>query len=149
MNVNEVKAKLELIGLKGKFQTTGHADYARIYVLDAHGVTLGRISMFQGAYSHIKWYSGIIEAYNIDQRRPTLAWDMMLQTGQVLTDELWSSIKIQAQEMQLDATRQLQQWRLDNPPKLDHNGNPKRRRSIKGPSIMKCIRLIMNLSGGY
>lgn len=149
MNVNEVKAKLELIGLKGKFQTTGHADYARIYVLDARGVTLGCITMFQGAYSHIKWYEGIIEAYNIDQRRPTLAWDMLLQSGQVLTDEMWSSIKIQAQAMQLEEVRKLEQWRRDNPPKLDHNGDPKRRRSIKGPSIMKCIRVIMNLSGAY
>lgn len=149
MNVNEVKAKLELIGLKGKFQTTGHADYTRIYVLDARGVTLGRISMFQGAYSHIKWYEGIIEAYNIDQRRPTLAWDMLLQSGQVLTDEMWSSIKVQAQAMQLEEVRKLEQWRRDNPPKRDHNGDPKRRRSIKGPSIMKCIRVIMNLSGAY
>lgn len=106
MNVNETIAKLAMIGLKGKFQTTGHADYARVYVLDAAGVTLGRISIFQGAYSHIKWYSGIIEAYNIDQRRPTLAWNMLLQSNEVLTDTMWSSIKHQAQVMQQAETRQ-------------------------------------------
>ena len=149
MNVNETIAKLALIGLKGKFQTTGHADYARVYVLDAAGVTLGRITIFQGSYSHIKWYSGIIEAYNIDQRRPTLAWDMLLQSNEVLTDTMWSSIKHQAQVMQQAETRKLEQWRLDNPPKLDHLGRPKRRRSIKGPSLMKCIRQVMNLSGAY
>ena len=99
MNVTETIAKLAMIGLKGKFQATGHADYARVYAMQGT-VTLGRITIFQGAYSHIKWYSGIIEAYNIDQRRPTLAWDMLLQTGQVLTDKMWSSIKLQAQRIQ-------------------------------------------------
>lgn len=149
MNTKETCDKLALIGLRGKVQTTGHPDYVRIYVLDAQGVTLGRISIFQGAYSHIKWYSGIIEAYNVDQRRPTLAWDMLLQTGQVLTDTMWSSIKVTAQRMQEEETRKLELWRIANPPALDHLGKPKRRRSIKGPSIMKCIRQVMNLSGGY
>lgn len=148
MNVNETIAKLALIGLKGKFQVTGHADYARVYVMQGT-VTLGRISIFQGAYSHIKWYSGIIEAYNIDQRRPTLAWDMLLQTGQVLTDDMWSSIKIQAQRIQEEEMRKLELWRIENPPGVDHLGRVKRRRSIKGPSLMKCIRQVMNLSGAY
>lgn len=93
MNVNETIAKLALIGLDGKFQGTGHADYERVYVIQGT-VTLGRITIFHGAYSHIKWYSGIIEAYNIDQRRPTLAWDMLLQTGQVLTDECGQALNI-------------------------------------------------------
>ena len=148
MNVNETIAKLDMIGLKGKFQATGHADYARVYVMQGT-VTLGCISIFQGAYSHIKWYSGIIEAYNIDQRRPTLAWDMLLQTGQVLTDEMWSSIKLQAQRIQEEEVRKLELWRIENPPGVDHLGRVKRRRSIKGPSLMKCIRQVMNLSGAY
>lgn len=148
MNVTETIAKLAMIGLKGKFQATGHADYARVYVMQGT-VTLGRITIFQGAYSHIKWYSGIIEAYNIDQRRPTLAWDMLLQTGQVLTDEMWSSIKVQAQRIQEDEMRRLELWRIENPPGVDHLGRIKRRRSIKGPSLMKCIRQVMNLSGAY
>lgn len=148
MNVTETIAKLAMIGLKGKFQATGHADYARVYVMQGT-VTLGRITIFQGAYSHIKWYSGIIEAYNIDQRRPTLAWDMLLQTGQVLTDEMWSSIKVQAQRIQEQEMRKLELWRIENPPGVDHLGRIKRRRSIKGPSLMKCIRQVMNLSGGY
>lgn len=148
MNVNETIAKLAMIGLKGKFHGTGHADYERVYVIQGT-VTLGRITIFHGAYSHIKWYSGIIEAYDIDQRRPTLAWDMLLQTGQVLTDEMWSSIKVQAQRIQEDEIRKLELWRIENPPGVDHLGRVKRRRSIKGPSLMKCIRQVMNLSGAY
>lgn len=148
MNVTETIAKLAMIGLKGKFQATGHADYARVYVMQGT-VTLGRITIFQGAYSHIKWYSGIIEAYNVDQRRPTLAWDMLLQTGQVLTDDMWSSIKLQAQRIQEEELRKLELWRIENPPGVDHLGRVKRRRSIKGPSLMKCIRQVMNLSGAY
>ena len=148
MNVKETIAKLAMIGLKGKFQGTGHADYERVYVIQGT-VTLGRITIFHGAYSHIKWYSGIIEAYDIDQRRPTLAWDMLLQTGQVLTDEMWSSIKLQAQRIQEDEIRKLELWRIENPPGVDHLGRIKRRRSIKGPSLMKCIRQVMNLSGEY
>lgn len=148
MNVNETIAKLDMIGLKGKFQATGHADHARVYVMQGT-ITLGRITIFQGAYSHIKWYSGIIEAYNVDQRRPTLAWDMLLQTGQVLTDEMWSSIKLQAQRIQEEELRKLELWRIENPPGVDHLGRVKRRRSIKGPSLMKCIRQVMNLSGAY
>ena len=35
MNVNETIAKLAMIGLKGKFQATSHADYARVYVMQA------------------------------------------------------------------------------------------------------------------
>jgi len=42
MNVNETIAKLAMIGLKGKFQVTNHADYARVYVMQGT-VTLGRI----------------------------------------------------------------------------------------------------------
>uniref|UniRef100_A0AAU8EHJ6 Uncharacterized protein n=1 Tax=Klebsiella phage vB_Kpn2-P2 TaxID=3230849 RepID=A0AAU8EHJ6_9VIRU len=148
MNVKETIAKLALIGLDGKFQGTGHADYERVYVIQGT-VTLGRITIFHGAYSHIKWYSGIIEAYDIDQRRPTLAWDMLLQTGQVLTDEMWSSIKLQAQRIQEDEIRKLETWRIENPPGVDHLGRVKRRRSIKGPSLMKCIHQVMNLSGAY
>ena len=148
MNVNETIAKLAMIGLKGKFQATSHADYARVYVMQGT-ITLGRISIFQGAYSHIKWYSGIIESYDIDQRRPTLAWDMLLQTGQVLTDEMWSSIKLRAQRIQEEEVRKLELWRIENPPGVDHLGRIKRRRSIKGPSLMKCIRQVMNLSGAY
>lgn len=148
MNVKETIAKLALIGLEGKFQGTGHADYERVYVIRGT-VTLGRITIFHGAYSHIKWYSGIIEAYDIDQRRPTLAWDMLLQTGQVLTDVMWSSIKIQAQRIQEDEIRKLELWRIENPPGVDHIGCVKRRRGIKGPSLMKCIRQVMNLSGAY
>lgn len=148
MNATETIAKLAMIGLKGKFQATGHADYASVYVMQGT-ITLGRITIFQGAYSHIKWYSGIIEAYNVDQRRPTLAWDMLLQTGQVLTDEMWSSIKLQAQRIQEEELRKLELWRIENPPGVDHLGRVKRRRSIKGPSLMKCIRQVMNLSGGY
>lgn len=148
MNVKEIIAKLALIGLDGKFQGTGHADYERVYVIQGT-VTLGRITIFHGAYNHIKWYSGIIEAYDIDQRRPTLAWDMLLQTGQVLTDVMWSSIKVQAQRIQEDEIRKLEIWRIENPPGVDHLGRVKRRRSIKGPSLMKCIRQVMNLSGAY
>lgn len=148
MNATETIAKLAMIGLKGKFQATDHADYARVYVMQGT-ITLGRISIFQGAYSHIKWYSGIIEAYNVDQRRPTLAWDMLLQTGQVLTDDMWLSIKLQAQRIQEEEVRKLELWRIENPPGVDHLGRVKRRRSIKGPSLMKCIRQVMNLSGGY
>ena len=62
MNVKEIIAKLALIGLDGKFQGTGHADYERVYVIQGT-VTLGRITIFHGAYSHIKWYSGIIDRW--------------------------------------------------------------------------------------
>lgn len=74
---------------------------------------------------------------------------MLLQTGQVLTDEMWSSIKLQAKRIQEEEVRKLELWRIENPPGVDHLGRVKRRRSIKGPSLMKCVRQIMNLSGGY
>lgn len=35
MNVKETIAKLALIGLDGKFHGTGHADYERVYVIQA------------------------------------------------------------------------------------------------------------------
>lgn len=149
MDLATTLIKLKQIGLRGQAQGTGSADYVRVFVLDAAGVTLGRITIFKGQYDHIKWYTGVIEAYNIDQRRPTLAWDMLLQSGQVLTDVMWSSIKVQAQRMQEQEIARLKRWREDNPAKLDHLGHPKRRRAIQGPSVMKCIRQVMNLSGVY
>ena len=148
MNVTETIAKLAMIGLDGKFQGTGHADYARVYVMQGT-VTLGRITIYKGVYDHIKWYDGIIQAYDVDQSRPTMAWDLLLQHGKVLTDEMWSSIKISAQHLQEREIERLKQWRRDNPAGLDHNGVQKRRRAIKGPSPMKCIRLMMGLAGAY
>lgn len=74
---------------------------------------------------------------------------MLLQTGQVLTDAMWSSIKLQAQRIREEEVRKLELWRIENPPGVDHLGRVKRRRSIKGPSLMKCIRQVMNLSGAY
>lgn len=149
MNIKETCDKLALIGLRGSVQGTGSADYTRIFVIDARNVTLGRITIYKGVYDHIKWYDGIIQAYDVDQRRPTMAWDLLLQHGKVLTDEMWSSIKISAQHLQEQEIERLKQWRRDNPAKLDHNGIEKRRRAIKGPSLMKCIRLMMGLVGAY
>lgn len=149
MNIKETCDKLAMIGLRGSVHGTGSADYTRIFVIDARNVTLGRITIYKGTYGHIKWYDGIIQAYDIDQRRPTLAWDMLLQTGQVMTDVMWSSIKLQAQRIQEEEMRKLELWRIENPPGVDHLGRVKRRRSIKGPSLMKCIRQVMNLSGAY
>lgn len=54
-----------------------------------------------------------------------------------------------AQRIQEEEVRKLELWRIENPPGVDHLGRVKRRRSIKGPSLMKCIRQVMNLSGGY
>lgn len=62
---------------------------------------------------------------------------------------MWSSIKVSAQRMQEQEIERLKQWRRDNPAKLDHNGVEKRRRAVKGPSIMKYIRLMMGLVGAY
>ena len=148
MNTKEVCDKLALIGLRGKVQPTGCPEYVRIYVMQGT-VTLGRITIFQGTYSHIKWYEGISGAYSMDQRRPTMAWDLLLQHGKVLTDDMWSSIKIAAQRMQEQEIERLKQWRRDNPATKDKNGVEKRRRGVKGPSIMKCIRLMMGLAGAY
>lgn len=148
MNNAEVVQKLALIGLTGKVQTTGDSRYVRIYIMQGT-VSLGRITMFEGKYSHVKWYEGVAQGYDINNRRPLYAWDLLLQQSKVLTDELWFGILESAQRLQQEDVARLEQWRRDNPARLDRNGVRKRRRGIKGRKLSACVRDMLNLQGFY
>jgi hypothetical protein len=149
VNIEQTSQKLALIGLKANVQQTGHPDYTRIFVIDKEGVSLGRITIFRGAYDHIKWYSGIIDAHSVDQWRPTVEWDMLLQTGNILTDETWERAKRDALVMQAKEIERLKQWRRDNPARINSLGKHARRRAIERPSQKKCIRELLKLHGLY
>ena len=80
--------------------------------------------------------------------RTKLQYTMRHQV-KVLTDIAADLKNMEGVRTQEEELRKLELWRIENPPGVDHLGRVKRRRSIKGPSLMKCIRQVMNLSGAY
>lgn len=149
MTINQLLNVLTAIGLSGDIQSTGSTDYARVFVRDSKGVSLARATIYCGVYQHIKWYDGISGAYDINQSRPMLAFDVYMQRHVVLTDAIWFDTVKKANFLRNEEVRRLKEWRRNNPPALDHIGKPKRRRSIQGPSLMKCVRQVLELEGVY
>lgn len=123
MNRADISNALQELGHTVSFVTTGHADYVRGFVLDKEGVTLGRITVYQGEYDHIKWYwrghGGLCESDYI-----IFAWRHFLDTGKVLTRERYDGLIHQAEELQQADYDRKVQWRRDNL----YTGNGRRRR---------------------
>jgi hypothetical protein len=48
MNGSEALVALREIGLRGQLRMTGHPEWQRIFMIDAQGITQGRISLRNG-----------------------------------------------------------------------------------------------------
>jgi len=135
MNREQTIEALRKIGLEGNFQRTKHNDFGRIFVIDEHGVTLGRITMYQGCYDHIKWYfrfyGELCESDFIAAR-----WSYLLGTGGVLSREAWNAAITEAEEYRKKDYEEKAQWRRDNP-----LPGGKSRKKLRGRSVRGLIKL--------
>jgi hypothetical protein len=148
MTLKETLAKLKMIGLTYRTSNTGHPDYQRIFVVDKGGVSLGRITIFEGKYDHIKWYWR--EYGDVNRSDYYIqAWALLLQHNEVLTKEVWEKVLQEAKEMQQQDMENKRQWRKDNPPKVMANGKTGRRRALKEKNIRSFIQEILKVKRLY
>lgn len=120
MNLAQVLHNLSRIGLRGEARCTQNPDYMRVFVLDSEGVTVGRITMFQGTYNHFKWYGSKIawgtEPLLPNERIPYM-WQGVAQYDRVITDEEWNAALEEGWRLARKSYEEKLAWREANPPK--------------------------------
>lgn len=128
MNEAEALEALKAIGLRGEVNSTGSADWRRIFMIDASGVTQGRLSFFQGKLYSEKFYvSKVANGPRVlpDERLPC-AWRLWTTRGELLTLRDWSLALGKARHAAHDERDEKQAWRDANPkrgkrPRLELN----------------------------
>jgi len=139
MDFNETLNKLNEIDLRGNLLPTGDPRYKRIFITNSDGCTIGRITILDGKYSHVKWYwkqyGDIIESdYYI------FAWDVLLYQNRIMSENEFSDILEIAEKMRSMDIERKKIWRIENP-KI---GNNEKRKSITGKSIRSLVCQILN-----
>jgi hypothetical protein len=117
MNETEALAALKAIGLRGDVQETGSPDWRRIFMIDEKGVSHGRLSLYRGELTNVKFYvSAVSDGPQIlpDERLP-FAWRMWIERGELLTLRDWAQALGRAREMACEERDQKQAWRDANP----------------------------------
>lgn len=122
MNAAEALEALAAIGLRGQLRRTGHPDWQRIFIIDARGVTQGRISIHCGAEAGIKWYVSKVSGYGrvLEDERLPAAWNLWTQRRERLTVERWN-IALQRAIQAAQAERDEKQAARDALPPLGLN----------------------------
>lgn len=137
MNTNEVLQRLQVLGLRGKVRETGHPDFIRVFA-ECDGTTpgiplsLGRITIHKGEYSHAKWY-----VEGADLRGPlnehellAIRWNHWEATGVLLSNEQIREAEALALAEAKTKLKEKLAWREANPhPKGKHG-----RKRIRAPN---------------
>lgn len=97
-------------------KSTKDIHYERGFIIDPRGVTLGRMTIIDGCYDHIKWYW---RAYGpIDPSDFIInAWALYLSTGNILTKERWKFLIRRAKVLQRKDYEKKLEWRNAHPGK--------------------------------
>jgi hypothetical protein len=152
MNLNQINENLAKLGLVSDVRATGHTDFVRCFVHcpQPSGIplSLGRITIQNGVYSHCKWYvsqfnhNGLNEEYDYYW----FAWGHLLSTGNVITREFWAQLVAKAREMARAEFERKKQWREDNP--KPNGGNRARLRTMENPQRF-LYRALAELEGKH
>ncbi len=115
MTEAETLEALAAIGLRGEPCGTGHADYRRIFIIDGHGISQGRITIYCGQYHHVKWYveGALGEGILPDERLPW-AWRLWLERRQRLDVARWNMTVQRAEQLAHAERAAKQAWRDAN-----------------------------------
>lgn len=117
MTEAETIEALAAIGLHGQASATLSDTYRRVFAVDAIGVTQGRLTIFNGEYSHAKWYvSKGAHGPNIrsDEYIP-YAWNLWLSKRELLSLVQWDAAVEQATTLARAERDEKQAWRDANP----------------------------------
>lgn len=121
MNLKQINENLAKLGLVSDLQTTGHTDFVRCFVHlpQPSGIplSLGRITIQNGVYSHCKWYVSQYNHHGINEDLDYywFAWAHLIGTDNVITREHWIRIVTKAREMAKEEYEAKKKWREDNP----------------------------------
>lgn len=89
----------KLLGCSFERQTTGHADYVRVFIRRSDGATIGRATIYRGNLQHIKWYKARMSFVPFDESDDIeLRMHVFMKYGTVLTDEAIAKLKAVAIE---------------------------------------------------
>lgn len=84
----------KLLGCSFEHQTTGHADYTRVFIRRSDGATI-----YRGNLQHIKWYKARMSFVPFDESDDVeLRMHAFMKYGTVLTDEAIAKLKAVAIE---------------------------------------------------
>lgn len=134
MNVEECLQGLSAIGLTGRVQVTGHPDYTRIFVMKGV-VSLGRIVIFKGLYTHVKWY-WLQEGELGEPDLHIFRWNYWVKTGKVLTQQQYNEVYFKAKELREQDFQERLDWRREHPFKSD-GVTPAKRKPLSRKNIRR------------
>lgn len=139
------------MGLVGKTTRTGSSDYRRVFICEK-GVQIGRACIYQGMFSHVKWWG---------DGRPN-KYDFLISTrlmfGRFPTEEEYAEAFERSKKQAIDQYEAKLQWRREHPLPVvlptEDNPNPKqkKRKRIAKPNyfchLARHLRDVMNQQEG-
>ncbi len=118
MTEHETIEALEAIGLRGDPRATGAPEWRRVFIIDPDGVTQGRISIHNGAYSHAKWYvDGAPGQIPVPDERWPWAWRLWIERRERLDVARWNTAVQRALKAARVERAEKQAWRDAHPKK--------------------------------
>lgn len=141
MDIKATVAAMARLGLTVNVQPTGHPDYIRGFVKDGT-VSLGRITFFEGKYSHVKWYLGDYGQI-CDFDKIAYGWTYLLSTGKTLTDERWKQLLAEAEKLSDEDYQRKVDWRRQNPTPINREGKQRSRGKLQRDTTRKFLRQLL------
>lgn len=146
MDLSECLAAVKALGLRPDVQGTGHVEWQRVFMQDAVGVQVGRVSLRNGQVEAVKWYGQ--PSYGdggriTDYERWPWAWRLWVECRQRLDVPTWRVAVSRAVRAAQDERADLMAWRDANPlpPKAD--GKPRTRRRLQMNVRKHLARLLL------
>ncbi|CAI0907620.1 Uncharacterised protein [Serratia quinivorans] len=141
MDIKATVAAVSRLGLTVNVQSTGHPDYIRGFVKNGT-VSLGRITFFEGRYSHVKWYLGDYGPVG-DFDKFSYGWSYLLLNGKTLTDELWQETLTEAKRLSEEDYQRKLDWRRKHPASVNNQGKPRSRGKLQRDTTRKFLRQLL------
>jgi hypothetical protein len=138
MNGSEALVALREIGLRGQLRMTGHPEWQRIFMIDAQGITQGRISLRNGLVESVKFYVvKVSDGPHIlpNEIYPT-AWTLWTQRRERIDVGRWNMAIETAKRAACAERDEKQAWRNANPLGLNARGVQKTRKRLL-PNVRK------------
>ena len=141
MNKEETLARYQVFGCQINFVETGHSRYVRGFVIGPTGTSLGRITMLDGHYDHVKWYSG----NSISTHYICMAISQLLNRDRHLSKVLYEAIMKEAEVVRKADLAKKKAWRYANPKPARTDGSiPSKRRPVQGRCLFSIFSELLS-----
>jgi len=144
MNVEQTLEALKKINLTGHLQGTGDPRWKRIFVEDYLKTRIGRISIFEEKYSHVKWYGfeSLPEGEINFFERIAYRWEYLLKHGEPLDEARFQELEKQAWQLANDRQASILAARKARP--CNENGKRIRRAKLRPANPRKYLQELLD-----